>query len=81
MSETARGYSKVIADAVRNANADSIGVRLGRICVDKQIPVMDVAEFFGVSRQAVYLWFKGESVPATTHRDKMQKLIEKLQQQ
>lgn len=78
MSKTPRGYSKTVVDAVEGASSDSLGVTLGRICIQKDIPVNDIAKFFGVSRQAVYWWFKGKIKPSTKHTEKMEKLIEKL---
>lgn len=73
-----RGYSKTVVEAVQNTATDSMGVTLGRICIQRDIPVNDIAKFFGVSRQAVYWWFKGKMKPAEKHLDKMEKLIEKL---
>jgi predicted transcriptional regulator len=39
-----------------------------------------VATFFGISRQAVYLWFRGEVHPSKRHTEKLEKLIDKLSQ-
>ncbi len=55
-----------------------LGVKLGKICVNKDIPVIDVAEYFGVSRVTVYAWFRGKTVVSGKHADKMQKMIAKL---
>jgi len=48
------------------------------ICLDRDIPVTDVAEFFGVSRVTVYSWFRGKAVVSGKYADKMHKLIAKL---
>jgi len=58
-----RGYSKRIADANKNASINSLGVRLGRLCIKNEISVAEVAEIFGVSRQTVYAWFIGQFTP------------------
>jgi hypothetical protein len=63
---------------VKDANQNLLGVKLGLICVERDIPVTDVAEFFGVSRVTVYAWFRGKAVVSGKHADKMQKLIAKL---
>jgi hypothetical protein len=82
MSEAiSRGYSKVLSDAINSGDPNSLGVQLGKLCVAKSIPVMDVASFFGVSRQAVYLWFRGRSRPKKELQEKIQKLVEKLSKQ
>jgi predicted transcriptional regulator len=72
------GYSLLTADAIRRADQRLLGVQLGRVCVQKDIPVTDVAEFFGVSRMTVYNWFKGTVVVSGKHAERMKKLIEKL---
>lgn len=73
-----KGYSTLIVQEIEDANQNLLGVKLGKICVNKDIPVTDVAEFFGVSRVTVYAWFRGKTVVSGKHADKMQKLITKL---
>jgi hypothetical protein len=74
----AKGYSTLTVQEVNEANANLLGVKLGRICVERDIPVTDVSDFFGVSRVTVYSWFRGKTVVSGKHADKMQKLIAKL---
>jgi hypothetical protein len=38
----------------------------------------DVADFLDVSRQAVYLWFLGKSLPHPTMRETLKDVIKKL---
>ena len=72
------GYSFQMAEANKKANQSLLGVKLGKICIDRDIPVTDVAEFFSVSRVTIYSWFAGKSVVSGKHAEKMQKLISKL---
>lgn len=74
----AKGYSTLTVREVEEANPNLLGVKLGRICIKRDIPVKDVAEYFGVSRVTVYSWFRGTTVVSGKHADKMQKLIAKL---
>ena len=74
----AKGYSVLIAQEIREANQSLLGVQLGRICLEKDIPVTDVSEFFGVSRVTVYSWFRGKAVVSGKYSDKMKRLVEKL---
>ena len=74
----AKGYSTLTIREIQEANPTLLGVKLAKICVDRDIPVVDVAEFFGVSRVTVYSWFRGKAVVSGKHADKMQKLIAKL---
>jgi predicted transcriptional regulator len=72
------GYSTLTAREIKEANQSLLGVKLGMLCLDRDIPVTDVAEFFGVSRVTVYSWFRGKTVVSGKYADKMQKLIAKL---
>lgn len=73
-----KGYSALTIREVQEANPTLLGVKLAKICIDRNIPVSDVAEFFGVSRVTVYSWFRGKAVVSGKHVDKMQKLLAKL---
>jgi plasmid maintenance system antidote protein VapI len=55
------GYSQKLVKANKAANQKMEGVKLGKLCIARDINVSNVAKFFGVSRTAVYAWFKGES--------------------
>lgn len=74
----AKGYSTLTVQEIQEANPTLLGVKLGKICVNKDIPVADVAEYFGVSRVTVYAWFRGKAVVSGKHADKMHTLIAKL---
>lgn len=74
----AKGYSVLTTQEIEEANPNLLGVKLGRICVKRDIPVKDVAEFFGVSRVTVYAWFRGKMVVSGKHVQKVQELITKL---
>ena len=57
------GYSIRVAEAVRNADERLLGVQLGRKCVERSIPIVDVARTLKVSRQTIYNWFTGLAHP------------------
>ena len=57
------GYSQSLVQANKKASAKSLGVALGRVCIERGISVTDVADYFRVSRMTVYNWFKGACVP------------------
>ncbi len=61
-----RGYSTKLVELNNRADASSLGVALGRLCIEKSIPVSNVATTLGVSRQTVYNWFCGEYSPQNT---------------
>lgn len=74
----AKGYSVLTIQEIKEANPNLLGVKLGKICVGRDIPVTDVAEYFGVSRVTVYAWFRGKMVVSGKHVEKVQLLINKL---
>jgi hypothetical protein len=76
-----RGYSKKFVVANKQADQTHVGVKLGRVCVDRAIPVPDVAEYLGVSRQAVYMWFLGRALPHPDMRMKIIEVTKKLKEQ
>ena len=70
----AKGYSVITINEIRSANSQLLGVQLGLVCLKNDIPVTDVAEFFGVSRMTVYNWFKGSEV-TPSYRNSVSSLL------
>lgn len=70
-----RGYTIRIVKANAKADSTSPGVKLGRFCISKDIPVHDVAASFGVSRMTVYQWFAGKWVPRQAHVERIEKVL------
>lgn len=73
-----RGYATRIVRANRDADAGSLGVKLGRYCIANDYPVREVAEYFGVSRMTVYKWFTGEWLPRKTHAVLIEDMLKKV---
>lgn len=73
-----KGYTTKFIQAVNGADQTKIGVRLGKICIENDIPVVDVANFLGVTRMTVYHWFKGKTNVLGKHQEEVNKLITKL---
>lgn len=73
-----RGYSSRIVETNKYAPTSSPGVMLGRMCIAQEIPVSDVANFFGVSRMTIYKWFKGQEIPRKKHVEKITDVLKKL---
>ena len=61
------GYSQSVVRTNRDADGRNLGVKLGRYCINRDIPVKDVMEYFEVSKQTVYSWFAGTHVPSKRH--------------
>ena len=73
-----RGYSIRIAEAIREADGNLLGVQLGRACLARDIPVSTIAVDLGVTRQTVYHWFLGLSEPRGAARDAIQTYLASL---
>jgi transcriptional regulator with XRE-family HTH domain len=58
-----RGYSFQLVKANKAADQKLIGVQLGRVMINNNVPVAEVARRFGVSRQTIYNWFTGVGKP------------------
>ena len=70
----AMGYSSNFVHAVSTADKAKLGVKFGLICIQKDIPVADIAEYFKVSRMTVYNWFKGITAMPEKHEGAVAKL-------
>jgi hypothetical protein len=72
------GYSSLTVREIESANPHMLGVRLGRVCVAREIPVTDVAKFLGTSRVTVYAWFRGKVEVSDKYSERVQELVERL---
>jgi hypothetical protein len=76
MSDTDyRGYSQRVVDANKLADISSLGVRLGAYCISRDIPVVDISEYFGVSKMTVYNWFTGKVSPRKTQEERIREVL------
>ena len=69
------GYSARLIALNKEADSKLLGVKLGRICIKRNIPVSLVASRLGVSRQTVYNWFTGANTPLNQSVGAVQALL------
>lgn len=69
------GYSAKLIKLNKQASRRHLGVRLGRVCIARDISVADVAYKLVVSRQTVYNWFVGASNPRPELVQSIEKFI------
>ncbi len=72
------GYSQRLVEANRSADTTSLGVALGKLCIELGVSVNEVAGKLGVSRSTVYNWFWGSSIPDRKRSERIAKLIQAL---
>lgn len=66
-----RTYGDKFLLQLQQADPTLLGVRLGRLCVEANLPVAYVAPALEVSRNTVHSWFRGQMM----HEDK-RKVVE-----
>jgi transcriptional regulator with XRE-family HTH domain len=69
------GYSARLIALNKEADSKLLGVKLGRVCIKRNIPVSLVASELGVSRQTVYNWFTGANTPLNQSVGAVQALL------
>lgn len=72
------GYSLNVVNANKEADQKLPGVRLGRLCIQHDIPIEQIAKKCGVSRVTIYSWFKGAVKPTASKLPTVMKLIDSL---
>ncbi len=73
------GYSQRLVDANKAVSAESLGVVLGRICIERNLPVSEVAKAIAVSKATIYNWFWGKSIPGPRGKAKIADYIARLE--
>jgi DNA-binding transcriptional regulator YiaG len=63
MSDRARGYDSLFIRKVAEADHLPAVLQLARLCIEKNIPVTEVAELLGVTRATFYNWMTGKTTP------------------
>jgi hypothetical protein len=69
------GYTIHLRQRNRAADKRKLGVRLGKHCISMGIPVIDLVEMFGVSRQTVYNWFSGAHEVGPSQKARVKELF------
>lgn len=74
-----RRYSDHLVQYLNDPTVENtVGVRLGRLCVDANIPAVYVAHATDVSRLTVHAWFRGGDIRRNNRRV-IEVLIEHLE--
>ena len=73
-----QGYSIRIAEAIKSADGNLLGVQLGRLCIERNISVAEVACTLKVTRQTIYGWFSGTTSPRPSHESEIRAWIDSI---
>lgn len=66
-----RSYGEKFLLELRDADPTRLGVQLGRLCVDANLPALYVAKVLQVSKTTIYAWFRGQYI-----REQKRKTVE-----
>jgi hypothetical protein len=72
------GYSQQLVKANKAANQQHIGVRLGKLCIAKEVPVQVVSRMVGVSRTTIYSWFTGKCLVNPCYVPNIKRVLKEL---
>ena len=78
MRNRVRGYDTLFLQKVEDADQRPLVMQLADVCINKNVPITEVAQMFGVTRATVYNWLTGKSVPRARHLAVMPKHIARL---
>lgn len=74
-----KGYSQQIVHKNQEASTESWGVKLGRLCIAKNVSVQVVSSMLGVSHTTIYAWFTGQKKPFRKRIPEIQEFINDLE--
>jgi hypothetical protein len=64
-------YSEQFLLKLARTTSSQLGIRLGKVCVDANLPPLQVAKALNVSRWSVYRWFRGADIKEKDHENIM----------
>lgn len=72
-----RGYDTLFVQRVKAIKHEPLALRiLVKACLRKQVPITQLAAWFGVSRSTAYNWMTGQTVPHPRHLAEMPRAVE-----
>ena len=71
----ARRYNKEKADKIMAYEGNNLGQQFGRAVLKSNLPLTYVAQLFGLTRNAIDLWFAGKPIKSK-HHDLVHKLMD-----
>jgi DNA invertase Pin-like site-specific DNA recombinase len=78
MSDRTRGYDSLFIRKVEEADQKPVVLQLADVCIEKNIPVTEVAGLFGVTRATIYNWMTGKAAPSPRYLVLIPKITARL---
>lgn len=78
MRDRTRGYDSLFIRKVEEADQKPVVLQLADVCIEKNIPVTEVAALFGVTRATIYNWMTGLTTPNPRYLAMIPKITTRL---
>jgi predicted DNA-binding transcriptional regulator AlpA len=79
MSSISRGYSTLFIRKVGEADLGDLVSQYANACIDRGLPMSEVARRMDVTRATIYNWFTGKAVPRAHQQEKIRKALVRWQ--
>lgn len=79
MSLISRGYSTLFIRKVDTADQGDLVRQYAHACIDRNLPITEVARRMAVTRATIYNWFTGKSSPRAHQQEKIRKALARWQ--
>ena len=75
MSSISRGYSTLFIRKVEEADQGTLVIQFANACIDRELPIAEIARRMEVTRATVYNWFTGKSSPRVHQQEKIRRTL------
>lgn len=79
MSSISRGYSTLFIRKVGEADQGDLVIQFANECIDRELPIAEIALRMEVTRATIYNWFTGKSSPRAHQQEKIRKTLARWQ--
>jgi len=79
MSSISRGYTTLFIRKVEEADQGTLVIQFANACIDRELPIAEIARRMEVTRATVYNWFTGKSSPRVHQQEKIRRTLARWQ--
>jgi DNA invertase Pin-like site-specific DNA recombinase len=79
MGSRSRGYSTLFIRKVGEADQSDLVIQFANACIEREIPILEIAFRMSVTRATVYNWFTGKAYPRVYQQEKIRKTLARWQ--
>ena len=79
MTSNTRGYSTLFLRKIEEGDQKALVIQFANACIDRELPIAEIAQGLGVTRATVYNWFTGKSSPRLHQQEKIRRTLARWQ--